>query len=333
MKWYKHRYFLLFILLFSYIKSVYQRILVWQEVNMNSLAPDGALGNMLEVGILFLVLLYFLKKWGAERPWVLVRILLVSLFTYLVIIQSIGFVIALLFDNVQRNFNGPTFFLSTTSYLLNGIIYGSFLVGYVYYRSSLQQQALTHAAVQAQANLRIAQLRAQLNPHFLFNNLNVLDQLIEVDREKASEFLHRLADIYRYVLQLSERALVPLREELQFVQHYFSLVQTKYGSAYTLEIKGDTERGKVVPLSVQLLLENAVQHNVGTATEPVNIAIQVGAAVVISNNKSPRKNIRASSGTGLNNLELQYRMLSKTPVEKEETETSFTVKIPLIDSQ
>lgn len=329
MKWYKHRYFLLFILVFSYIKSVYQRILVRQEVNVYSFTPDAALGAMVEVGILYLVLLFFLKKWGAAKPVVLLKILLVSLLSYVVFVQCFGYLIALIFNNVERNFNQTTFLWSTTSYFLNGIIYGSFFLGYVYYHASLRQNREMHAAVQAQAELKIAALRAQLNPHFLFNNLNVLDQLIEEDPALASRFLHRFSAIYRYVLRVSERKMVPLQEEMEFVKDYFSLISTKYGAAYSLNIAGEEVIGEVIPLSVQLLLENAVQHNVGTAAEPVEIFISLGDKIEVKNNKSPRFTPRESSGTGLKNLKEQYRLLSPFPLEIEETDTHFTVRIPL----
>jgi sensor histidine kinase YesM len=330
MKWYKHWYFLLFVLVFSYIKSVYQRILVRQEVNVYSFTPDAALGAMVEVGILYLVLLFFLKRWGAARPVVLLQILLVSLLSYLVFVQCFGYLIALIFDNVERNFNQTTFLWSTTSYLLNGIIYGSFFLGYVYYRTSLQQNQEMHAAVQAQAELKIAALRAQLNPHFLFNNLNVLDQLIEEDRGQASRFLQRFSDIYRYVLRVSAQTLVPLEEEMEFVRNYFSMISTKYGSAYILSIEGNPVHGEVIPLSIQLLLENAVQHNVGTEEEPVEIFITLGDKIEVMNNKSPRLMRRESSGTGLKNLQEQYGLLSVFPLEIVETDTYFSVSIPLL---
>src|SRR5690606_31605746 len=171
-----------------------------------------------------------------------------------------------------------------------------------------QQQLANYQKILSES--KVWQLKTQLNPHFLFNNLNVLDQLIEEDRHKASNFLNEFAEIYRYVLQASDKKLISLNEELAFTQQYFGLIQHKYGSAYQLNIETKNYAGFIVPLSLQLLIENAIQHNLGTEKEPVTINVKLNNSLIVSNNVIPKRRVKISVAIALNNLKEQYALLS-----------------------
>lgn len=329
----RHRYFLLFILLFAYVQSIYMRITVWQHVNAYTFTPDAALSVFLTAGVLFAILLFFIRKWQHSENLTtpeLLKIFGSSLLTHLAAMKLISLVIALAFDNVERNFNPETFFISSFSNLLDGFTYGSFFLAYYYYRKTTNQQQQMASYNQALAESRIGQLKAQLNPHFLFNNLNVLDQLIQEDKYQASTFLNEFADIYRYVLQASEKKLVPLQDELDFARQYFNLIRHKYGEAYQLSIDAPSVSGFIVPLTLQLLIENAIQHNLGSSTQPILIRIRIGERMIISNNIIPKSYNKPLSRRALNNLKEQYTLLADTPVDIHRSDEVFTVFIPIV---
>ena len=184
----------------------------------------------------------------------------------------------------------------------------------------------------ALAKSKINQLKNQLNPHFLFNNLNILDQFIEEDKEKASDFLNEFAEIYRYVLKVSEKELVDLDEEAAFARQYFNLFQYRYGKAYRLNFDVKNSNGFIVPLTLQLLIENAIQHNLGTEDDPVEITIRIDESILAFNNIRLKRNAKPVSGRALKNLEEQYRILMQQPVEITRSADRFSIRIPIIHS-
>jgi hypothetical protein len=330
---YTNRFFLLFIVLFAYAQSIYTRILIRNELSWYIFTPDGAVSTLFNALILFAVMRYFtvlFLKADIVRIVDWVKLAAISLITYLAILQLIGFLIAILFDNVERNFNQETFILASFTYLLDGFIYGSFFLAYTYYKKNKKQSAQLADYNRALYDSRMSQLKAQLNPHFLFNNLNVLDQLIYEDKERASEFLNEFADIYRYVLQADNLKLVPVTEELRFAEQYYNLIEHKYGKSYQLKIDRRDREGYIIPLTLQLLIENAVKHNLGTSADPVRINISIGEDIIVSNNRKPKRIENSISGKALNNLKEQYQLLTKQVVEIEETELVFLVRVPKI---
>lgn len=326
--------FLLFILVFAYIQSVHTRIVIRNVINAYVFTPESAIATLISVSILFLIILFFIKRWQKSEGFntrALLKIFGASLITYLVILKVFGLVIALAFGNLERNFNRDTLTLSTVSHLLDGLIYGSFFLAYYYYHQNKKKQSQLVAYNHALSESKINQLKTQLNPHFLFNNLNVLDQLIEEDKNKASDFLNEFAEIYRYVLQATDKKLVTIAEELAFAAHYFKLIQHKYGNAYQLMIENPNMSGYIVPLSLQLLIENAIQHNLGTSTNPVYINITPAEGLSISNNCIPKRNAKLTSGRALSNLNEQYQLLASKPIAIQKDDQRFTVIIPIIN--
>jgi hypothetical protein len=318
--------------LFAYVQSIYSRISVREKINAYTFTPDAALFSLLEAGVLFVILLYFIKRWQKSevlRTKEILKVFGSSLIMHPLVMQIIGLVIALVFNSIERNFNKETFTYTTFTFFLNGFVYGSFFMAYNYYNQIKNHQQQLANYNQALSESRINQLKTQLNPHFLFNNLNVLDQLIEEDKHKASEFLNEFADIYRYVLQASEKKLVPLHEELAFSERYFKLIQHKYGIAYQLKID-NSGSGYIVPLTLQLLIENAIQHNYGSTESPVCIKINGTDVICISNNLIPKRSSKPTSGRALQNIKEQYKLLTNKPIEIRKTDEEFSVTIPII---
>ncbi|MDN3693778.1 sensor histidine kinase [Chryseobacterium tructae] len=329
----QNRYFLLFILLFAYVQSIHVRIAVRGKVDQYIFTPEAAVATLISACILFFVMDLFIQKWQRSLTFSgkeVFKIFSSSLLVYLLVMKAIGFLIALAFGTIERNFNRETFVFTAFSDLIDGFVYGSFFLAYRYYKKNVVYQKQVLLYEQALSDSKIDQLKTQLNPHFLFNNLNILDQLIEEDKYKASDFLNEFAEIYRYVLEASDKKLISVKEELIFAEKYFNLMQYKYGTAYTLHIDHGNIKGEIVPLSLQLLLENAVQHNLGSVSNPVLITICIGEKIAVTNNRISKRNFKRTSGRALNNLKEQYSVLTDQQLEILETETKFTAIIPII---
>lgn len=330
---YRNRHFLVFIFLFAYVQSIYMRITIWQEINAYTFTPEAAISTVFKAAILFAITIYFIRKWQKSDVFSsreMLKIFGCSLMAFLVVMKILGFIVAFLFDTIDRNFNKETFSISMFSDFLDGFVYGSFFLAYYYYNKSKNHQVQLAAYDRALSESRIYQLRSQLNPHFLFNNLNVLDQLIEEDKHQASEFLNEFAEVYRYVLQASEKKLISLEEELAFAQQYFGIVKQKYGNAYQLIVESKSTTGYIVPMTLQLLIENAVQHNLGTEENPVFITIRVTDNIQVVNNMNLKRNVKSTFGRALNNVTEQYKLLTERPVEIRQTDNNFLVIIPII---
>lgn len=332
----QNKYFLLFVLLFAYAQSIHTRIGIRRKLDAYIFTPEAAVATLFSACILFFVIDFFIRNWQKSSRFntgEVLRIFSTSLLIYLLVMKMIGLMISLVFGTFEKNFNRETFLLSSFSDLMNGFIYGSFFLAYRYYKRNTAYQEQLSLYHQALSDSKINQLKTQLNPHFLFNNLNVLDQLIEEDKQKASDFLNEFADIYRYVLEVSDKKTVSVKEELAFAEKYFNLIQYKYGEAYSLKINNTSSAGNIVPLTLQLLLENAVQHNLGTQEKPVLITVDLNENIGVSNTVVPKRNRKRTSGRALQNLQEQYTLLTSRQVEVLKTETDFSVIIPIIPEQ
>jgi hypothetical protein len=202
------------------------------------------------------------------------------------------------------------------------------------WKANLQRaEQLARAGTQAQLDA----LQSQLDPHFLFNNLNTLSALIEPDNVPAQNFVDQLADVYRYVLQAQGRATVPLGEELAFVESYLALHRARFGSKLVVErqVPAAVLARHVAPLSVQLLVENALKHNVASHQHPLHLhllADPAGHYLIVSNSHHPRQaGLVAGTGTGLANVRQRYQLLhAPRPVAVLEQDGKFIVKLPLL---
>ena len=187
----------------------------------------------------------------------------------------------------------------------------------------------------AQAESALRNLTAQLNPHFLFNNLNVLRGLIVEDPAAANEFVMRLAALYRFLIRHQHEDVVPLAEELQFAAEYVYLLRHRFGAAYEfcqqLPPAAEAAGLLVVPGTLQLLLENAIKHNAGNEDAPLVIHIEVTAlALTVRHARRPKRTPVDSPGTGLANLRERYRLLFGQEIGVAATAEAFVVTVPLV---
>jgi LytS/YehU family sensor histidine kinase len=175
-------------------------------------------------------------------------------------------------------------------------------------------------------------LKLQLNPHFLFNSLNTLSSLVYEDAGKASEFIRRLSDVYRYVLDNRNREMVSLRQEMEFVSSYTYLLGIRFQGMvdFTLEVEEQAMDRQVAPMTLQLLIENAVKHNVASRQRPLAIRIFTKMDDLWVVNNLQLKETGENTGVGLKNIRSRYAFLTSREVLITSDEKTFTVKIPLI---
>jgi hypothetical protein len=184
------------------------------------------------------------------------------------------------------------------------------------------------------AEYRYFKLKHQVNPHFLFNSLNILDCLVcEEKTEQASTYIHKLAGLYRYMLKTEEEKLVTLEEELNFASQYYDLLKVRFPEGLRMEVSVPEELKSryVIPCALQLLIENATKHNAVTASNPLTInIIAEGEKVTICNALIPKVSKSPSTGLGLKYMRQQYLDISGKTVDIEKTEERFCVTIPLL---
>jgi ligand-binding sensor domain-containing protein len=177
-------------------------------------------------------------------------------------------------------------------------------------------------------------LKSQINPHFLFNNFNTLVALIEEDRPHAIEYVERLSDFYRSILHYREKDLIQIHEEFEIIKNYEFLLHKRYGDNIELTINsnGNLSDAYIVPLTLQMLVENAVKHNVISKSKPLTIEItkEKDQYISITNNCQKKLTNEPSTGFGLHSIQSRYALLSKKEVEIEESEDQFKVRIPIL---
>ena len=207
------------------------------------------------------------------------------------------------------------------------------IFGYVQQLRQSQLEAEEYKKMSAQAQLQA--IRNQVNPHFLFNNLSVLAALIPTDPAASAEFVAKFSKVYRYVLTSHEKELVPLTEEMEFIRSYLYLLDKRFdrGLHVTMTISPEASALYVVPVSLQMLIENAVKHNAVSEAHPLLIHIfdENCQMLVVRNTRHERTDINEpSTGLGLPNIIQRYGFLTHVAPEVIATSTHFTVKLPLL---
>lgn len=200
---------------------------------------------------------------------------------------------------------------------------------------SNELNTLSHELKETALKAELNMLKSQLDPHFLFNNFSMLTQLIETDKENAQLFLQNLSKVYRYVLANSKKDMISLEDELRFVENYFHLIKIRHGEAVHLHIsvdKADKQKG-IPPVTLQLLIENAIKHNIASVKQPLSISVASAEdGFIIVKNNLQRININyPGTGLGLTNITNRYQLLEGINPEVFESNTEFTVKLPLLN--
>lgn len=262
-----------------------------------------------------------------------VRLAASALFTLLFVLLLTAAVYYGLPEGNDATMSVRRFFrLYTVVLLVDIVIYAMLQLAVYVIRSD--QELRTERGKKHRAQFRYDRLKQQINPHFLFNSLNILDYLVqEHETERASAFIHKLAGTYRYMLRKEDEQLVALEEELEFARKYVDLLQERFTDGFDVEtdIPQELLLRHVVPCSLQLLIENATKHNVVSPEQPLRVRIEArGDRLTVSNNLQLRLNAPVSTGVGLSNIRQQYLDLSRRPVVVEQTDTEFRVQLPLL---
>ena len=205
--------------------------------------------------------------------------------------------------------------------------------GFFFYKYKQESKVKVQKIIAGTASAKFDALKNQLDPHFLFNSLNVLTSLIEENPAQAQKFTTSLSKVYRYVLEQKNKDLVPLDEELRFARLYVQLLTMRFEDSIVFDIPGKSEdpEAKIVPLSLQLLLENAVKHNIVTSSKPLHIKVFEDAGnLVVSNDLQEKKTVKKSSGFGLRNIQQRYGILTDREVSIEKTTAHFVVRLPVL---
>ncbi len=198
--------------------------------------------------------------------------------------------------------------------------------------AELKVKTLELKGVALQAELQ--SLKLQLDPHFLFNNFSTLSELILEDQTKATLFLEKLSKVYRYMIQNMKQDLVPLKDEISFVKAYQYLIQIRHGEQVKIcfDLNPELMTRWIPPITIQLLIENAIKHNRATRAEPLRIQIyDVGNRLCVSNNLQPLPRPLPSTGLGLENIKNRYRILSSQLPEQGSDAGIFWVELPLFE--
>jgi sensor histidine kinase YesM len=256
----------------------------------------------------------------------------------------ICFILALIFAILFMYINSLIHGYDTANVLNNFIKYefgkwlkatlGGLLLGAAIFIFLQWQDALKREQKLREENLIFQNetLRNQVNPHFLFNSLNTLSSLIGARPEIAEDFIQRLSSIYRYILENISRDKVPLEAELSFIRDYFFLHKIRDNEKIELEVNiKKSDKFEILPVSLQILVENAINHNKATREEPLKISIfNEGDQIVVKNNLQKKATQIRSTGIGLKNLGERVKLISGKDLVIEETNSDFIVKVPLV---
>ncbi|WP_394759617.1 2TM domain-containing protein [Flavobacterium sp.] len=328
--------------------TIFCIIILIDFLNGNKVAFNEKMVSTLLYTLLYSISLYFgnaylftfLDKFFKEEGFSKRRILIGFVSSFFLSL----FVIFLLriFENVVIEGKTLSEFLKnekSSNYIISTIFTFIILliVHFIYLYKWYQENKLKEQKIIAgTANAKFESLKNQIDPHFLFNSLNVLSSLIEENPENAQRFTTSLSKVYRYVLEQKDKELVSIDEELAFAKTYMNLLKMRFENSLTYVLPTDNINpdAKVVPLSLQLLLENTVKHNVVSEQKPLHIKIFIeGDYLIIQNNFQKKEVLQDRRGVGLQNIINRYGIISNRKVLIEQNENSFSVKIPILTKQ
>ena len=220
----------------------------------------------------------------------------------------------------------------TFTFLLSMVIVLGFY-SYYFFKEISQKAIQKHQVVAKTESAKFEGLKSQIDPHFLFNSLNVLTSLIGENPPKAEQFTTHLSQIYRYVLEQKDKDLVPLEEELRFARIYMELLKMRFENAIQYQLPETLTKSnyKILPLSLQLVLENAVKHNTISEEQPLRIEIkEEDGYLIVRNNLNEKRIMRKGTGVGLKNINERYALLTHKKMSIQKEETHFVISLPLL---
>ncbi len=265
------------------------------------------------------------------------RVLLESLFTVIVTPIIVSLFMFILYEQIWKL---GLWIPGLIEYNLFALVFSFLVAVFVnvdvlieeWKRSILKNEVLEKENMKA----KLGALQAQVSPHFLFNNFNVLSALISVDPDLARKYLEALSEIYRYILNNKNEELVDLSEEISFIRKYLFLLGIRFNDQINCEIDlSGNAHTKIPPATLQILIENAVKHNEISGRRSLDISIKISkdGFLEVRNKLQPKSSSVHSTGVGLKNIEERYHFLTDRTVEISKGKTEFTVKLPLLDHE
>ncbi len=313
------------------------------------MAFDRQLLTMFGFTVLYTLSLYFAnslvfqlldKYFVGENRFAKKRILLGFVFSFLVSLLTV-FLLRIFEDVIIEKKSFATFLAKETP---NNYVFAIVITFFItlsayafnFYRAYQENKVKQQKIIAGTASAKFETLKNQIDPHFLFNSLNVLSSLIEENPENAQKFTTSLSKIYRYVLEQKDKELVGIEEELSFARTYMNLLKMRFENSLFYELPESLPNpdAKVVPLSLQLLLENTVKHNIVSQQKPLHIRIFIdGDYLAIQNDFQKKEVLQDREGVGLQNIVNRYGIITKRKVLIEQNEKTFTVRIPILTKQ
>lgn len=289
---------------------------------------------------IFLGNILFSKMNFDQSPGVITRIILIRFMIFILTCFIIAMILYLLLQYSVLIIKGENVSDVLSNFIHEGFktwfrsVISGLSVGAVIFVILLWQASLQREQKLREENLIFQNqtLKAQVNPHFLFNCLNTLSSLIVTQPDTAERFIGRLSQIYRYITENITRERVPLEHELDFIQDYFFLHKIRDADKIILEesVSG-SEKYQILPVSLQVLVENAIKHNMASRENPLIIKIFLeDGMIVVKNNLQKMSSTLKSTGTGLKNLSERIRLLTGKEIVINESQNEFTVKLPLL---
>lgn len=321
---------ILFPVLFAYINNVMSVKVLSRELILTPIRLGG-------ITIIANIVIVIINRSTAEIKSSFVRhiiefpiILFLTYWWLYVLLQSIE---APIFCNCTYATNTFNFRQYIGLYFLGATLIYIFQSGLNFYKLAEEKTAETERLEREYAQTRLQALKNQVNPHFLFNSLSVLSSLVHVSPETSDKFIQQLSRAYRYILDQKNVEWVTLHSELQFLDAYFFLLKIRFNKKIVMVNEIDLDKTAYIlpPLTLQLLLENAVKHNKMSSAEPLVITLTTNSGYLhISNNINRREQHEASTGIGLENIQKRYAYITDKKIEIVESGQNFIVSIPLV---
>ena len=298
----------------------------------------GSINSVLVGGSFMLGITLMINILDRKLPWLHAPLKrLVVQFFVTIGLSLVIIVLAILLTSIfWRQEVTSSFIIETSTFMakiafifvfLGSLISNTILFFKNWKESAVQQEKLKRE----QLALQYETLKSQVNPHFLFNNLNSLTSLISSNPDKAIDFVKKLSEVYRYVLDQKDHELVALELELKFLESYIFLQKIRFETNLDVEINVTAGNFKVIPLSVQMLVENAIKHNEISDRNPLHVRIfTTDDGYLTVENRLQKKTGSEGNGTGIRNIEERYQFFTDKKVIITEDSANFTVRLPLL---
>ena len=264
-------------------------------------------------------------------------ILLISIFVYIIIdvfaINSIWYSVTQGAE-IKELYANNWFLLSNFITILIGLVIFFIILSKSYITQLIKTEKEVQAAKTEAVNFKYKTLQSQVNPHFLFNSLNTLSSMISIEPQKAEDFVNHLSKLYRYVLDNKEKELIQISDEVSFIKNYIVLQKYRFENNIIFEIEESVNNidGQIIPMSLQLLVENAIKHNIVSDDKKLNIKITIDENnfICVINNIQLKEAGADSFNIGIKNIEERYSFITEQKCIIENNGESFMVKLPII---